>query len=726
MTWTVPAQSREPGPEWARTALLGEDHAAPRGARAFTDELLRHASAVAQELDLAATEIVGEADRSPTRTEVVDRTAGILRRCSSRLVDVAQRLESRDVTRPFRVVLMGQTMAGKSTLFEFLTGGDGTRVGNGGQRFSRDVSDRMVVGHDFEIVDTPGVGAMDGEDDFEIAFDEVAEADLILWVAADRATQQQTGRALERLADLGKPIVVALNCMRVIRDEFDVEELLDDPELVFGGDSLGNLAPIRRHLSRGGARYITAIQVHALAAELSSRGEYTEDVRRSLLRCSRVEDLVDELDRQQEKTRESRRIAALAEHFRVEVLEVLSECRAAAETTRDGVRRATDQTQALRARSHGRLLDARAELESGFALELARLERWIEKLDVGEPAKAINKLWDTELDDLNSRLSSRAEGTSARLEQDLRDIEADVHDDWNAVDTAEFREIPGRGALWANRLTKVGSRTAISLGTMIAGAQVGAMIGTAAAPVVGTLIGAVVGGVLGFVADLALGKPLDRLADHLFGNASTNRDRRRTGLQAQLADRLDELRASVEQGRDGIHDGWVRAVDESFAHRESLIRRESDAARLLEEKVIPALDESLTRIDTELAREFLHLAGRGRTADALVRGTRWRGAGLAIELEEDAFLETLLFPVDDRVESIVPTSRLAPPHLVALHILRNSTGAPLFVERYNPGAVSVRLSAPEPGGVEEAWAALAEAHTEITVLVDTHENGAIE
>jgi hypothetical protein len=58
--------------------------------------------------------------------------------------------------------------------------------------------------------------------------------------------------------------------------------------------------------------------------------------------------------------------------------------------------------------------------------------------------------------------------------------------------------------------------------------------------------------------------------------------------------------------------------------------------------------------------------------------------------------------------------------------LRNSTGAPLFVERYNPGAVSVRLSAPEPGGVEEAWAALAEAHTEITVLVDTHENGAIE
>ena len=36
---------------------------------------------------------------------------------------------------------------------------------------------------------------MDGEEDYEAAFGEVADADLILWVATDQATQEQTGRA---------------------------------------------------------------------------------------------------------------------------------------------------------------------------------------------------------------------------------------------------------------------------------------------------------------------------------------------------------------------------------------------------------------------------------------------------------------------------------------------------------------------------------------------------
>lgn len=35
---------------------------------------------------------------------------------------------------------------------------------------------------------------MDGDDDFRIAFDQVAAADPILWVSSDQATQEQTGR----------------------------------------------------------------------------------------------------------------------------------------------------------------------------------------------------------------------------------------------------------------------------------------------------------------------------------------------------------------------------------------------------------------------------------------------------------------------------------------------------------------------------------------------------
>ena len=62
-----------------------------------------------------------------------------------------------------RVVLMGRTMAGKSTLLAALTGGAAERIGVGAQRTSRDVFAAPALDlQDVEIVDTPGVGAKDG------------------------------------------------------------------------------------------------------------------------------------------------------------------------------------------------------------------------------------------------------------------------------------------------------------------------------------------------------------------------------------------------------------------------------------------------------------------------------------------------------------------------------------------------------------------------------------
>ena len=176
---------------------------------------------------------------------------------------------------------MGRTMAGKSTLFEYLSAGDGARIGDGRQRYTRKNCQRVAADTGVEIVDTPGVGAMDGEKDYETAFREVADADLILWVATDQATQEQTGRALERLADLGKPIVVALNCLADVTDELGLLDMLDEPERVFGGDAEGNLAPIRRHLSRAGGRYIRAVAIHAQAAQMSGSGSLAPTKRES-------------------------------------------------------------------------------------------------------------------------------------------------------------------------------------------------------------------------------------------------------------------------------------------------------------------------------------------------------------------------------------------------------------------------------------------------------------
>lgn len=75
-----------------------------------------------------------------------------------------------------RVVMQGKTMAGKSTLLEALSCGDGRRRGEGAQRTSREVEEREVTElPGVVLVDVPGVGAADGEDDREKALGRVSQ-----------------------------------------------------------------------------------------------------------------------------------------------------------------------------------------------------------------------------------------------------------------------------------------------------------------------------------------------------------------------------------------------------------------------------------------------------------------------------------------------------------------------------------------------------------------------
>ena len=53
----------------------------------------------------------------------------------------------------FSITLFGRTMAGKSTLMEVLTHGDGSSIGRGSQRTTQDV--RSYYWNDLEITDVP-------------------------------------------------------------------------------------------------------------------------------------------------------------------------------------------------------------------------------------------------------------------------------------------------------------------------------------------------------------------------------------------------------------------------------------------------------------------------------------------------------------------------------------------------------------------------------------------
>lgn len=74
-------------------------------------------------------------------------------------------------------------MAGKSTLMEFLRHGDGSSIGKGAPRTTKDV--HTYRWHGLDITDVPGIGAFNGEEDEMIAFDAAKRADLIIFLLTE-------------------------------------------------------------------------------------------------------------------------------------------------------------------------------------------------------------------------------------------------------------------------------------------------------------------------------------------------------------------------------------------------------------------------------------------------------------------------------------------------------------------------------------------------------------
>ena len=116
----------------------------------------------------------------------------------------------------FSISLFGRTMAGKSTLMEIFTEGDGSSIGKGAQRTTLDV--RKYQWNGLEITDVPGIGAFEGEDDEQIAFEAAKTADLILFLITDDAPQAVDAECFSKIVDLGKPIIGIMNVKKAIQD----------------------------------------------------------------------------------------------------------------------------------------------------------------------------------------------------------------------------------------------------------------------------------------------------------------------------------------------------------------------------------------------------------------------------------------------------------------------------------------------------------------------------
>ena len=170
----------------------------------------------------------------------------------------------------FSITLFGRTMAGKSTLMEVLTNGDGSSIGKGAQRTTKDI--RAYEWNDLRVIDVPGIAAFEGEMDEEIAFNAAKKSDLILFLLTDDAPQASEGECFSRIMNLGKPVIFIMNVKTSIHDSENAKMTLRNIEKAFQGRRLNDIRDqFLRYASQYGQNWesIPFVYVHLHSAFLS-------------------------------------------------------------------------------------------------------------------------------------------------------------------------------------------------------------------------------------------------------------------------------------------------------------------------------------------------------------------------------------------------------------------------------------------------------------------------
>src|SRR5690554_530645 len=166
----------------------------------------------------------------------------------------------------FSLTLFGRTMAGKSTLMEILTEGDGASIGKGAQRTTRDV--RTYQWKNLDITDVPGIAAFDGQGDEDIAYAAARHADIILFLITDDAPQPIEAEHLARIIALGKPVIGLLNLKMATERPQDLKRFESRHQKLFDKKRIRNIVEQFHQLLH---QFIDEIQIDFYPIHLRAR-----------------------------------------------------------------------------------------------------------------------------------------------------------------------------------------------------------------------------------------------------------------------------------------------------------------------------------------------------------------------------------------------------------------------------------------------------------------------
>lgn len=619
---------------------------------------------------------------------------------------------------PMRVVLMGRTMAGKSSLLTALTGAHFDRIGDGRQRFSRDTFGATSTMSDhIELVDTPGVGAHGGADDTEKALTAALEADVIVWVNSSDSIQEESAEALRLLGAIGKPIIVAINCRQALQGVGRLN-LLKFPERVFGGKD-GLLCEIKTHLAAAGVEPLNVVYVHALSA---TEAQAQPDLDTELLAASRIEALTDALQREYDAHSESRRALRFVDPPRQAAEELARRLTWGAASLRaraDFDRRVMADVQVRLARIlriSGEAMVADAEAAT------ARRRDW--HLGVTDFGDSLQHEWDAQVKAIQDELDAMLQARLGDLVQDLATAIRDTDAEWTSVSADEFalRGLAGFDGVWGNRLLRAGvgvGGAALGLwGGALLGAKIGGVFGLETGP--GAIVTAAVGAVVGGFVGVAVG-PLKKWIDTRVLGEDGVLHKRRQELAAQVAPILDELTmvyqatiaAQLEQFRDRLTQERVRS-DERCASIDRVAAVWTGHADVLRSAV--------ATLDGATASALLRISRRERLARSLARATRVPGVCMLVEFDDSGFWEAWLFPPDlgERLcggKAPMPGGEAAN----ALSYAMSLVDAPARLVHAGSDSSLVSIAADVPSSILTTWSEALTAHVGRHIDIQTTE-----
>ena len=142
----------------------------------------------------------------------------------------------------FTVTLFGRTKAGKSTIREALTNGDGSSIGKGSQRTTRDVKEYNW--NYLRILDTPGFDAYEGDEDTKIAFSQIDETDIILFLVTSDNIEESEFEKLAMLRRENKPVIILLNVL------YDLKHPIKRKKFLENHQNYVSIEAIKGHLNR--------------------------------------------------------------------------------------------------------------------------------------------------------------------------------------------------------------------------------------------------------------------------------------------------------------------------------------------------------------------------------------------------------------------------------------------------------------------------------------------